>query len=93
MTTTTTDLAADIDKLKGDLEALRRDVASIARGIKDLGAARSNEALEEISERARASLAAAEELVGRELEERPIASLLTAFGIGFLIGKLLDSGR
>lgn len=96
MTTTTPDLAADIDKLKHDLEALRRDVAAIASGIQALGAAKSDDAFaraEEIGERARASLTAAEELLGREIEERPIASLAVAFGVGFLIGKLLDSAR
>ena len=100
MTTTTPDLAADIDKLKSDLEELRRDVAAIASGIKALGAAKGEEAFaraearaEEIGERARASLAATEELLGREIEERPIASLLMAFGVGFVIGKLLDPGR
>jgi len=96
MTTTAPDLAADIDKLKQDLDALRRDVAAIASGITNLGAAKSDDAFaraEEIGERARASLAAAEELLGREIEERPIASLIVAFGVGFLIGKLLDPGR
>jgi len=96
MTTTTPDLSRDIDALKADLEALRADVAAIARSIKELGAAKGHEALaraEELGERARATLSAAEELLGREIEERPIASLITAFGIGFLIGKLLDSGR
>lgn len=90
------DFVRDVDKLKSDLEQLRKDVASIAQTFKDLGLAKRDEAFkraEELGERARTKAAGAEERFSREIEERPFTSVLTAFGIGFIIGKLLDSGR
>lgn len=90
------DFARDVDKLKNDLEEVRKDVAAIARTLKDLGLAKRGEAFkraEELGERARTRAAGAEERFSHEIEERPFTSVLTAFGIGFIIGKLLDSGR
>jgi len=30
------------------------------------------------------------ETFGKEVEERPLTSVLTAFGVGFVVGMLLD---
>ena len=90
------DFSEDVDKLKADMEELRKDVSAIARTLKDLGAAKRDDLfarVEEVGEQARKRASAAEERVSREIEERPFASVLTAFGVGFVIGKLLDSGR
>lgn len=90
------DFSRDVDKLKADIDELRKDVATIARLLKDLGSAKGQEAFEragEIGERARRRAADAEERISHEIEERPFASVLTAFGVGFVIGKLLDSRR
>lgn len=92
----TSDFSKDVDKLKSDMDELRKDVASIAEALKELGTEKGREAFaraEEIGERARRRASAAEERVSHEIEERPFASVLTAFGVGFVIGKLLDSGR
>jgi ElaB/YqjD/DUF883 family membrane-anchored ribosome-binding protein len=90
------DLSNDVKKLKTDIDELRKDVASIARALKELGATKGREAFaeaEEVVEKARRRAAAAEERIGQEIEERPFASMLTAFGVGFVIGKLLGSDR
>lgn len=92
----TTDLSRDIDKLRSDMDEIRKDVASIARAVKDLGTAKRNEAVaraEELGDRARRRALETEERFGREIGERPFATVLTAFGIGFLIAKILDSDR
>jgi ElaB/YqjD/DUF883 family membrane-anchored ribosome-binding protein len=90
------EFSKDVEKLKGDIEALRKDVATIARALKDLGVSKGREAYdraEALGERARKRASDAEERISHEIEERPFASVLTAFGVGFVIGKLLDSGR
>lgn len=89
----TTELSRDIDKLKSDMDEIRKDVASIAKALKDLGSAKRQEAFgmaEQFAERARKRAEETEARLGREIEERPFASILTAFGIGFVIGKLFD---
>jgi ElaB/YqjD/DUF883 family membrane-anchored ribosome-binding protein len=92
----TTDLSNDVAKLRSDLDEIRGDLAAIARSIKDLGAATGQEAFqraEHFGEEARKRAAAAEERIGHEINEHPLASVLTALGVGFAIGKLLDPGR
>jgi ElaB/YqjD/DUF883 family membrane-anchored ribosome-binding protein len=78
----TTDLSNDVAKLRSDMDEIRRDLASIARNVKDLGTTKGQEAFTR-----------AEERIGREINQRPLASVLTALGVGFVIGKLLHSGR
>lgn len=92
----TTELSSDVAKLRSDLDEIRGDLAAIARAVKDLGTAKGQQAYsraEALGEQAWKRAAAAEERIGQEINERPLASLLTAFGVGFAIGKLLDSGR
>ncbi len=89
----TTEISRDIDKLKSDMDEIRKDVASIARALKDLGNAKRQEAYDkagQFADRARSRAHEYEERMGQEIEERPFASILTAFGIGFVIGKLFD---
>lgn len=86
------------------MEALRRDFASLAESLKDVSSARgrtyadraraaaddySHKAQATVSEyqaRARAGLEQAQQTI----EERPVTSVLIAFAIGLLLGKILD---
>ncbi len=89
----TTDPSSDIARLRSDLEQIRRDLAAIGGTVKELSAVKGQEArarAEALRERALRRASAAEERLGQEINERPLASVLTAFGIGFVIGKLLD---
>ncbi|HET6725372.1 MAG TPA: hypothetical protein VFH85_05150 [Gammaproteobacteria bacterium] len=83
----------DIHALKGDVDALRSDIKSLAESIKRqaesqarAGYARAREAGEKVRHQAERGAAAVEE----QIEERPLISVLTAFGVGFVLGKLLD---
>ena len=96
----------DLDKLKDDIEALRADLSSLTKTIKGMGSsavedvqALGAEKLDELRaeiERAsgqvrrqgEASIAEIEQTV----QERPLFSLLAAFGAGMLISRLLDRG-
>lgn len=83
----------DLENLKRDIQQLRSDVASMAKSLKSLTAATGEEAYqraEALGQAARRRAAAMEEQLGQEINERPLTSVLAAFGIGFLIGKILD---
>jgi ElaB/YqjD/DUF883 family membrane-anchored ribosome-binding protein len=89
-----TDIHQELDKLKTDIEALRKDVASMAQSVKELGVQKGQEALtraEELGERARSRARYAEERFSDEIGERPFVSLLAAFGLGFIVAKLFDA--
>lgn len=96
----------EMDALKADIAKLREDIAGLSNAVK--GAASENVAdakaqaeermhkawddierrLQDLLSEGKATFNAAEEKVG----EHPVGSMLTAFGIGFVIAKLLDVG-
>ena len=100
------ELQKQIDDLKDDLKALRTDLGELARILKDLGVGKVHEArssVEEELEARREELRRRwEEARGRGkktmddfeqgIGQHPFSSVLAAFGIGFLIAKLLDIG-
>lgn len=88
-----TDTERDINQLKNDLAALRNDLAALSKTLKDeattrarRGYERAREAGEEAVEYARSGARAVE----HQIEERPLLSVLSAFGVGLLVGKLMD---
>jgi len=83
------DMAADIEKIRGDIASLKDDLARLVKGL-------ASNAKGEISEESRRLYAKLSEqsersakLLAREVEERPLATLLLAFGIGFIGGSLM----
>jgi ElaB/YqjD/DUF883 family membrane-anchored ribosome-binding protein len=90
------DLTNDVDRLRGEIDEMRKDLKTLSRTMRDLGAEKGKEALEQVDylrRRARKHATRAEEQIERGIEERPIISVVAAFGVGFLLAKLLDSGR
>jgi len=97
----------DLETLKSDFAALNQTVAELSRDVRSLLAAEVKdsgekaksgfddsvaglrERLEEIRGRGKQYFDTAEQKVG----EHPYTSLVTAFGIGFILAKLLDLGR
>ncbi len=95
---------SDVENMKEQLEALRRDFAQLANDLKGLGGTAADAA------RRKAAANGAklrddiegmfDDLVDRgshvlddataKIEQRPIASVLVALLIGFVIGRLLD---
>ena len=94
----------DVDALREDLDALRSDIGSLAATMKDLlgSAARSagsaaeenieeiRQRLERLADEVRDRGRAASETIQRQVEERPITSLLVAFALGLVISRLFD---
>lgn len=95
---------AEIETLKAELARLREDFAGVAAALRDAGMAETENmrentseflsnlkehlghALDEAKEKGKRSM----EVVENQVSEHPFASLLIAFGVGFVLGKLLD---
>jgi ElaB/YqjD/DUF883 family membrane-anchored ribosome-binding protein len=98
------DLQKDLDAVKEDLAKLRSDIAELTQNLIDTGrnevsTARTRvraearnlgrglrETLNDGGERGLKAVESVEEL----LTERPLVSLLAAFGLGLLVGTLLQ---
>ena len=96
----------EMDALKADIAQLREDIVGLSSavkgaasenvaGVKAQAEERMHQAWEDIERRlqdllseGKATFNTAEQKVG----EHPVGSVLTAFGIGFVIAKLLDVG-
>ncbi|HET8551147.1 MAG TPA: hypothetical protein VFM97_01565 [Gammaproteobacteria bacterium] len=83
----------DINAIKGDVESLRSELKSLTDTIKreaEHQARAGYEKVREYGEKARHQAKQGAAMVEDQIEERPLISVLTAFGVGFVIGKLLD---
>jgi ElaB/YqjD/DUF883 family membrane-anchored ribosome-binding protein len=80
------ELRADMDKLKSDMSALMDTIGKIAEESKKEGKRRVREAGEMAAVHAEESMHAVE----AQIAERPFISVLAAFGVGMVIGRLLD---
>lgn len=100
------DIISEIRQLKEDLAALQQDVSGLTELIRDLGAERFDDVKTSAAENLRARREAlrrrldAAEARGRETAEGigdaigsyPLGSAAMAFGIGFLVSRLLEAG-
>lgn len=104
---TDTNLHEEMETIKADVAKLRGDVGDLLDVLKALGAEKVSDAktsiddeLEHRRQQLRAALTGAKargeratQAVGDEITDHPLGSVVAAFGIGFLIAKLLDMGR
>lgn len=86
----------EVAKLRKDMDQLRADIGTLTTTFKDFGVQKGRAAMarakrtgDSLREEADAWRARAD----HEIEEHPMTSVLTSFGIGFLIGMLLDRRR
>ncbi|MBN1964402.1 MAG: hypothetical protein JW910_07135 [Anaerolineae bacterium] len=93
--------AAEFDQVRQDIQALTHDLTALLESMKTIAVEESGEALSEsveaIGRRTRAlyeKVAAQGEqsakAVGREIEARPVVSLLVAFAVGFCISRFIS---
>lgn len=83
----------ELAKLREDIEQLRADMGSLVESLKAAGIGQGRDALNRARQTGESLKSEAEELQRRaeaQISERPITSALTSFGLGFLIGMLLD---
>ena len=83
----------DISRLRKDIQALQADVASLVNSLKEEGSERGRAALRRAKGVSHSLQSEARELQERaegHVNEHPVTSLLTSFGLGFLVCMLLD---
>lgn len=94
-------LRADLGKIREDIAALTRTLGDTAAAEVKAGGARLNQAAHAAAQTARERaqrLAETARAQGEEglaaledrIEQNPVTSVLVAFGLGLVIGKLLD---
>ncbi|MDB5366388.1 MAG: hypothetical protein JWM77_2315 [Rhodospirillales bacterium] len=88
---------SEFDTVRDDLTKLSSDIANLAASLKDgatdtareqLAAARDR--FERLTEEARSRGEEQLEGLAATIEERPLTSVLIAFGVGVILGRLLD---
>ena len=88
---------SEFDTLKDDLAKLRADVASLSATLRDVTSDTVHEQVDAIRGRIN-SLTDSAKVEGQQrldelterIEERPLTSVLIAFGVGILLGRLFD---
>jgi ElaB/YqjD/DUF883 family membrane-anchored ribosome-binding protein len=94
---TTRNIDGEFDTVKDDLTKLRNDIADLSAALKDVTSEAVRDQIGVIRDRID-QLTGEAKVHGRQtldtvtdhIEERPLASVLIAFGVGMLIGRLLD---
>ena len=98
------DAASDMDRIKDDLSTLRADFGELVSAAMDMGKHQAGTAKEKLeagvahlkkaayktAKQARAKGEEAVETAQETIAERPLTSVLIAFGAGVLVAKLLD---
>ncbi len=101
------EIRKEVDALKNDIAQLRKDIAGLTSAVKDAAVDKVDEtkaqardkihtAWESLEGKLNEALGQGREgahHVGQKIGEHPAASVLAAFGVGFLIAKLLDLGE
>lgn len=81
------------ETLRKELDQLRSDIVALTRTLKDIAADQSGAAYEKVRQSAQSAKEEAAQAVGamgHEIGERPFTSVLSAFGVGFLMGILFS---
>lgn len=79
----------DFDAIRKDLETLRADMDALTKSQADDRVERARAGLHEAGESVRRNARQLRESVGGQVEERPLTALLSAFGIGMVLGTLV----
>jgi ElaB/YqjD/DUF883 family membrane-anchored ribosome-binding protein len=91
---------SDLDAIGDDVALLKRDLSRLMEHVKngtyDVAKGSTQDAVEKLSEEADRLYRALSrqggrsiKAVGRQVEEQPLTSLLIAFGVGLISGRLL----
>ena len=100
-------LDKELEQLKTDIAKLRTDLSALGEGVRKMsteavGATQARvktaaqDALDEFQNKLNEAKSQGQKAMNdleREIKENPLISLLVAFGLGFVISKLMDRGR
>jgi ElaB/YqjD/DUF883 family membrane-anchored ribosome-binding protein len=98
------DMSKELDDIRSDLKQLRSDFSAILGSIREEASDRVDDARSSVKDRIedgmdfiKDNIEGARDYGGKmfdqvrgTVEERPITSVLVAFGVGMFLGKLLD---
>lgn len=98
------ELQAELDNLRSEMAKLRADFAGVAEALKGAGRAKAGEVKEDAAEFVegaeeeikrilgivRAKGKKSVEAVEHKVADHPFIALLAAFGIGFVVAKIID---
>lgn len=89
--------STDTSKLQAEVEILRQDLAEVTKTLKTMAreagetrAAQAAQRVREVSGQAREHIDHAREVAVGQVRERPLTTVAATFGIGLLIGRLLQ---
>ena len=92
-----TEIDSNLDTVKDDLGKLKADLSSLTTAFQGFAAETvrtkwngTQEKLDQWTERARSQSRESLEDLAEEIEDRPLTSILLAFGLGVLLGRLFD---
>lgn len=83
----------ETEALKKDMDQLRRDLSALTEAVKRTSQQRAQEGVHAAREKfdeVRQQAAGQADQFGEQIKSRPFTSVLTAFGVGLLLGKLVS---
>ena len=91
------DTNTDASKLQAEVETLRKDLAEVTKTLKTMAvetgesrAAQAAQRVREVSGQAREQFDHARDVAVDQVRERPLITVAATFGLGLLIGRLLQ---
>jgi ElaB/YqjD/DUF883 family membrane-anchored ribosome-binding protein len=90
------DVNKEIEQLKKDLSGLQNDIRNLTGTLKSAGIEQGKATYERARQQGEQWRQKGEDAigsVGQAIDEKPVTSVLTAFGTGFVIGLLLNQKR
>ncbi|MEX2480988.1 MAG: hypothetical protein WD928_09020 [Gammaproteobacteria bacterium] len=93
---TNDDLNKDVEQLKKDLAALREDIGTLTNTIKSEGTRQAKAAYgraRQQGDNLRQKGEDAVDSIAHTIDEKPMTSVLTSFGVGLLLGMMVNQRR
>ncbi|MDA3942793.1 MAG: hypothetical protein PF694_04550 [Bacteroidetes bacterium] len=84
--------SSETDAIKQDMDALRKDLRDLADSVRTSGEKRYQDGIDQARDKyneLRGEASRRSKEVGAEIEARPFTSVLAAFGVGLILGKLI----
>ena len=91
--TTQPRMQSEIDSLRAEIRQLQADITSLTESVRGVIRAGKAEAVERVSETADKAWTEAKSLadgLSKQVEEKPVTALVSAFSVGMLLGLLFN---